>query len=124
MRGEDIDPIDENTPIPVPLPWIFSPNDEAADSDYDSSLTSAVQTAARVLPYIDIAAEREGFSVVGKSEPKVDAIKLALGKPAFAADFEIRNLLVAKILHSPHAHAIIKKIDAGQARAFPMRMQL
>jgi len=117
MRGEDIDPIDENTPIPAPSSWIFPPYGEAADSDYDSNLTSAVQTASRVLPYIDIASEREGFSVVGKSEPKVDAIKLALGKPAFAADFEIRGLLVAKILHSPHAHAIIKKIDTGQARA-------
>jgi putative selenate reductase molybdopterin-binding subunit len=57
--------------------------------------------------------------VVGKPEIKVDAIKLAQGKPAFAADFERRGLLHAKVLHSPHAHARIKKIDASQARALP-----
>ncbi|HSB90121.1 MAG TPA: hypothetical protein VLD63_08865, partial [Anaerolineales bacterium] len=44
------------------------------------------------------------MSVVGKPEPKVDAIKLVQGKPAFAADFEKRGLLVAKVLHSPYAH--------------------
>ncbi|HSO27084.1 MAG TPA: molybdopterin cofactor-binding domain-containing protein, partial [Anaerolineales bacterium] len=37
--------------------------------------------------------------------------------PAFAADFEKRGLLVAKVLHSPHAHAHIKSINAERARA-------
>jgi putative selenate reductase molybdopterin-binding subunit len=56
---------------------------------------------------------------VGKPEIKVDAVKLVQGKPAFAADFEMRGMLVAKVLHSPHAHARIKRIDASQARALP-----
>jgi len=54
---------------------------------------------------------------VGKPEKKVDAIKLVQGKPAFTADIEMRGLLHAKVLHSPHAHARIKKIDASKARA-------
>jgi len=41
------------------------------------------------------------------------------GKPAFTADFEMRGMLVAKVLHSPHAHALIKRIDASKARALP-----
>jgi putative selenate reductase molybdopterin-binding subunit len=49
----------------------------------------------------------------------VDAIKLAQGKPAFAADLEMRGLLYAKVLKSPHAHAIIKSIDAAKARSLP-----
>jgi putative selenate reductase molybdopterin-binding subunit len=46
----------------------------------------------------------------------VDAIKLVQGKPAFAADIEKRGMLVAKVLHSPHAHARIQRIDASRAR--------
>ena len=59
------------------------------------------------------------WQTVGKPENKVDAVKLAQGKPAFAADIEKRGMLVAKVLHSPHAHARIKSIDASKARAIP-----
>ena len=61
----------------------------------------------------------ESFQRVGKPDPKVDAIKLAQGKPAFTSDIELRGLLHAKILHSPYAHARIKKIDVKKARALP-----
>ena len=50
-------------------------------------------------------------SVVGKSEPKVDALKLAKGNPAFVDDMSMRNMLYAKLLTSPHAHARISDID-------------
>ena len=63
--------------------------------------------------------ETESFQRVGKPDPKVDAIKLAQGKPAFTADIEMRGMLHAKVLHSPYAHARIKKIDASKARALP-----
>ncbi len=61
----------------------------------------------------------DNYKTVGKPEKKVDAVKLAQGKPAFAADFEKRDLLHAKVLRSPHAHALIKRIDASKARALP-----
>ncbi len=63
--------------------------------------------------------EAPAYQTVGKSEPKVDAVKLAQGKSAFVADFEIRGLLHAKVLKSPLAHARIKSIDASKARALP-----
>ena len=47
-------------------------------------------------------------------EKKVDAIKLVQGKPAFTADIDMRGMLVAKVLHSPVAHARIKHIDASR----------
>lgn len=57
--------------------------------------------------------------VVGKRVPRVDAIKLALGKPAYTDDFTPPSVLHGKILHSPHAHALIKRIDTSKARALP-----
>ncbi|MDW8239773.1 MAG: molybdopterin cofactor-binding domain-containing protein [Acidobacteriota bacterium] len=61
----------------------------------------------------------DDFNVVGKSERRVDAVKLALGKPAFVDDIELPGMLHAKILHSPHAHARIVNIDASRARQLP-----
>ncbi len=57
--------------------------------------------------------------VVGQRVPRVDATKLALGKPAYTDDFTPPGVLHAKILHSPHAHARIKRIDASKACALP-----
>ncbi len=56
---------------------------------------------------------------VGKPDVKVDAIKLAQGKPAYTADMHIQGMLIAKVLHSPYAHAKIKNIDVSKARALP-----
>ncbi len=61
----------------------------------------------------------ESFQRVGKPDPKVDAFKLAQGKPAFTADIVLHDMLYAKVLHSPYAHARIQKIDARKARALP-----
>jgi len=58
-------------------------------------------------------------AVVGKAVPKVDAAKLVQGKAAFTADFVPAGTLIAKVLHSPVAHARIKHIDTARARALP-----
>lgn len=86
------------------------------DTDQFTNLPS---TNSLTLPKIVVAQQTTKWQTVGKPEPKVDAIKLAQGKPAFAADIEMRGMLHAKVLHSPHAHARIKKIDASKARALP-----
>ncbi len=59
------------------------------------------------------------MQVVGKSEPKVDSLKLAKGNPAFVDDIEMRGMLHAKLLTSPHAHARILSIDDSEALALP-----
>jgi putative selenate reductase molybdopterin-binding subunit len=56
-------------------------------------------------------------NVVGKPEVKVDAVKLAQGKPVFTDDFRLEGMLYGMLLTSPHAHARIKKIDTSRARA-------
>ena len=73
----------------------------------------------RTLPKVVTTAPQKPFQVVGKAEIKVDAVKLVQGKPAFAADMEMRGMLVARVLHSPHAHARIRSIDATRARELP-----
>lgn len=75
--------------------------------------TTSLFTKTKVI----LTPESKTWQTVGKPEIKVDAVKLVQGKPAFTADFEKRGMLHAKVLHSPHAHAVIKKIDTSKARA-------
>jgi putative selenate reductase molybdopterin-binding subunit len=56
---------------------------------------------------------------VGKAERRVDAVKLATGRGTFVDDIALPGVLHARILHSPHAHARIKRIDARKARSMP-----
>src|SRR5579859_3441523 len=57
--------------------------------------------------------------VVGQKERRVDARPLVTGAPVYAAEFEQPNMLHARILHSPHAHANIRSIDKSRALALP-----
>ncbi|MFA5140536.1 MAG: molybdopterin cofactor-binding domain-containing protein [Elusimicrobiota bacterium] len=59
------------------------------------------------------------FRIVNKSVPKRDALSLALGKPMFVADLAPENVLCAKVLWSPHAHARIKSMDISAAENIP-----
>ncbi len=57
--------------------------------------------------------------VVGQKERRVDARPLVTGAPVYAAEYEQPNMLHARILHSPHAHANILHIDTSKANALP-----
>jgi CO/xanthine dehydrogenase Mo-binding subunit len=57
--------------------------------------------------------------VVGKSVAKIDAMSLALGKPLFTDDKDFSKMAHAKLLFSPHAHAIITDIDTSEAEKLP-----
>ncbi len=116
LRGEEVDPI-EGTGRPIPVPPEWTPSDDSgAPAD---GLDSGFATQTQVMPQIKVTPEVEELQTVGQPEPKVDAVKLVQGKPAFAADLEMRGMLYAKVLHSPHAHARIKSIDATKARELP-----
>lgn len=103
--------------IPVPLE-AFEPR----PPQFDEPVTPTSPTPGRVataMPRMVVAPAVPQTSIVGKPEKKVDAVKLVQGKPAFAADIELRGMLYAKVLWSPVAHARIKRIDASRARALP-----
>ncbi len=57
--------------------------------------------------------------VVGQRERRVDARPLVTGAPVYASEFEQPNMLHARILHSPYAHANIRTIDTSKALALP-----
>ncbi|MBN2556521.1 MAG: molybdopterin-dependent oxidoreductase [Anaerolineales bacterium] len=72
-----------------------------------------------LMPHIFTPEAMAETAVVGKPENKVDAVKLAKGKPAFTDDIHMDGMLYGALLTSPHAHAHIKEIDADEARAMP-----
>ena len=63
---------------------------------------------------------RENFRVVGKSNiPGVASYALATGVAKFGSDFTVPDMLFAKILRSPYAHAKVLSIDTTAALAIP-----
>jgi putative selenate reductase molybdopterin-binding subunit len=59
------------------------------------------------------------YQTVGQSLPARNALKMVQGKGTFVADVQMRNMLYACILTSPHAHAVIRSIETARARALP-----
>ncbi len=58
--------------------------------------------------------------LIGKSVPRVDAREKVIGAAIFTDDVQFGpGLLHARILRSPHPHALVKKLDVSKARALP-----
>jgi putative selenate reductase molybdopterin-binding subunit len=70
-------------------------------------------------PVIITPADMPETRVVGQAEQKVDARKLALGRPVYAFDKYVDGMLYGALLTSPHAHARIIDIDTSKAEALP-----
>ncbi len=117
LRGEEVPPISEEGAIPAP-PGLFAPPTERVEPPEPASGYGGTLTKTTPLPAM-VVAEEKSHAYVGKPEPKVDALKLVQGNPAFTDDIEIRGTLIGKLLLSPHAHARIKRIDVSKARALP-----
>jgi len=62
---------------------------------------------------------RDITKVVGKATPRVTAALEVSGAAKYAPDIKLPGMLHAKILRSPYAHAIIKKIDTSKAEKLP-----
>ena len=116
LRGEEVEQLGGGFLLPPEI-YLTAAGDDRG-SDWEQSSPGLV-TRTSVLPRIQVSPQSELFKTVGKPEPKVDAVKLVQGKPAFTADIEMRGMLVAKVLHSPVAHGHIKQIDVTKARALP-----
>jgi xanthine dehydrogenase molybdenum-binding subunit len=61
----------------------------------------------------------ETFSVVGTRIAQPDGPAKATGEAKFAGDIQMPGMLVAKVLRSPHAHALVKHIDTSLAEKLP-----
>jgi 4-hydroxybenzoyl-CoA reductase alpha subunit len=62
---------------------------------------------------------QERFSVIGKPLPKIDVWAKVTGETRYADDLVLPRMAHAKLLRSPHPHALIRGIDASRARALP-----
>jgi len=125
MRGEPVDPISRSVSRVVAPRFIegaqfIEGNSLLESPEMEKKRMTADTVSLRALPKKDNkAASATGLHVVGKPERKLDAVKLATGKPVFVDETELRGMLHGRLLTSPHAHAIIRNIDVAQARSLP-----
>jgi putative selenate reductase molybdopterin-binding subunit len=113
LRGEET-----LSEAPVQVETWSDPRDQRSD-DCDHGHDGLPGTQIRVLPRLWTVPQTRQYSCIGRPEVKVDGLKLVQGKPAFTADFEPRNMLIAKVLWSTVAHAKIRRINVSKARALP-----
>ncbi len=57
------------------------------------------------------------YSVVGKRIPRIDALSKVTGTAVYSGDVSLPNMLYGKVHRSPHAHAIIRRLDVTKAQA-------
>jgi putative selenate reductase molybdopterin-binding subunit len=118
LRGEDVPPY-QGPDIVDASYFVETPPSE--EPEYGGPDLVGGRVGTQVRPQTDIVL-KSGIpetAVVGKPEAKVDAVKLAKGNPAFVDDMEMRGMLHAKLLTSPHAHARIIDIDDSEALSLP-----
>ena len=115
LRGEIVPPIQPDGGLT--LDAVFGPLRSSPDPDSpETGGTTLTGVRTITFPTVDT---RTRTDVVGRPEMKVDAVKLAKGKPVFADDMDLPGMLHATLLTSPHAHARITRIDAAKAKALP-----
>jgi len=61
----------------------------------------------------------DNYTQIGKSVPRIDAFEKVTGQAKYTADLKFSNMLVGKLLLSPHAHARIISIDTSEAEKLP-----
>jgi nicotinate dehydrogenase large molybdopterin subunit len=61
--------------------------------------------------------EKEEYSCIGHSVPKVDALDKVLGRAVYAEDMSFANMLYGRVLRAGIPHAVIEDIDTREAKA-------
>ena len=67
----------------------------------------------------NIVLSTQEYNVVGTRPIRHDGTDKVTGRAQYGADLQFPDLLHARVLRSPHAHARIKSIDATRALALP-----
>jgi len=62
-------------------------------------------------------AAQQHLKIVGTRPLRPDGVDKVTGRAKFGADIHVPNMLIGKVLRSPHAHARIKSIDVSRAQA-------
>ena len=64
-------------------------------------------------------AAKSALEVVGRRLPRIDARERVTGEATYPSDLVRPRMVHAKIKRSPHAHALIRRIDTTRAEALP-----
>jgi CO/xanthine dehydrogenase Mo-binding subunit len=59
------------------------------------------------------------YRFIGKALPRRDGADIVTGNSRYLADIRMPDMLYGKVLRSPHAHAVIRRIDKSKAMALP-----
>ncbi|MCD6041657.1 MAG: aldehyde oxidase, partial [Burkholderiales bacterium] len=62
---------------------------------------------------------KKRFDVVGKPRRRVDARAKVTGQVRFADDLFMPRMLHARLLRSPHPHAVIEEVRIERAKSHP-----
>ena len=108
LRGEAVEPVG-------PVVQTLSP--DADQVDLPQAFYRHGDGRTPLPPLVLSPPDMATTEVVGKPQVKVDAEKLARGRPVFTDDVHPQGMLYGALLTSPHAHARIKKIDTSRAKA-------
>ncbi len=63
--------------------------------------------------------EKPKYKVIGTRPVRHDGVDKVTGRARYGGDVKLTGMLHAAMLRSPHAHAIIKRIDTSKAAALP-----
>jgi len=59
------------------------------------------------------------LSVVGQRKPLAESHQKTIGRADYCSTLRLPGMLVGKVLRSPHAHALVTKVDYSKAEALP-----
>ncbi|HET8910832.1 MAG TPA: molybdopterin cofactor-binding domain-containing protein, partial [Ktedonobacteraceae bacterium] len=118
LRGEKLPPV--SPPLLMEQePW----QPRFVPSDLGSINRGPAEARSRNSKSGELASKSEKAETkpmhVGLPERRVDAAKFATGRPSFTDDFERSGYLYARLLTSPHAHALIREINVSEAQDLP-----
>jgi CO/xanthine dehydrogenase Mo-binding subunit len=66
-----------------------------------------------------MASSGKQYKWIGTRPVRPDGVDKVTGRAKYGADYAFPNMLVGKVLRSPHAHARIRSIDTSAAEAMP-----
>src|SRR5690606_13543283 len=70
-------------------------------------------------PEAATTAEAPEYSVIGTRPVRPDGVDKVTGRAIYGADVRLPGMLYGRVKRSPHAHAIIKRLDVSKALALP-----
>ncbi|MGE3075098.1 MAG: xanthine dehydrogenase family protein molybdopterin-binding subunit [Dehalococcoidia bacterium] len=66
-----------------------------------------------------VTTEKPAYKVIGTRPIRPDGVDKVTGRAVYGADVRLPGMLYGRIKRSPHAHAIIKRINTSKAAALP-----